>query len=142
MSRTFARVVFPKRRIPPRPPPVHMTAIVESISELRRRLSGESGLVGLVPTMGALHEGHARLITAACAECDVVVVSIFVNPIQFDRPADLEQYPRAPGQDRELCERLGVDFIFMPTAAEMYPTPPACTVDVERITDHLCGQFR
>ena len=98
--------------------------------------------VGFVPTMGALHRGHARLIELARHECETVVVSIFVNPLQFDRPDDLERYPRALAADVELCAGLGVDAVFAPSASEIYPRPPACFVDVQRLADHLCGRFR
>ena len=96
----------------------------------------------LVPTMGALHEGHASLIRQARAECEVVVVSIFVNPLQFDNKDDLARYPRVLTADLLLCEQLGVDIVFAPSDAEMYPEPPVCTVDVGPLADHLCGRFR
>jgi pantoate--beta-alanine ligase len=118
-----------------------MTAVVETISALRQHLDGKRG-VGLVPTMGALHQGHASLIAAARAECETVVVSIFVNPLQFDRKDDLARYPRTPDADLELCQRLGTDVIFAPPASEMYPSAPLATVNVERIVDHLCGPYR
>ena len=92
--------------------------------------------------MGALHEGHGSLIRQARAECATVVVTIFVNPIQFDRPEDLDRYPRSLDVDARLCESLGVDFIFAPSVAEMYPRPLECKVEVGRLTDHLCGRFR
>ena len=92
--------------------------------------------------MGALHAGHKRLIDLARAECDLVIVSIFVNPLQFDRPDDLEKYPRTLDADVELCSASGVDIVFAPSAAEMYPSPPVCVVDVGRVADHLCGRFR
>jgi pantoate--beta-alanine ligase len=117
------------------------TPVIESISELRRRLQNFRE-TGLVPTMGALHAGHAKLIETACTECDCVVVSIFVNPLQFDRKDDLDRYPRTLDSDVELCEKLAVDLIFAPSALEMYPKPPLCTVEVGRIADHLCGPFR
>ena len=98
--------------------------------------------VGLVPTMGALHAGHRRLIDIARAECDVVVVSIFVNPTQFDREDDLLKYPRTLESDIQLCASSGVDVVFTPGAAEMYPAPLNCTIDVGRIADHLCGPHR
>ena len=98
--------------------------------------------VGLVPTMGALHAGHTRLIDLARAQCDVVIVSIFVNPLQFDRPEDLEKYPRSLHTDVELCAASGVDVVFAPSVAEMYPSPLDCVVDVGRVAEHLCGRFR
>jgi pantoate--beta-alanine ligase len=118
-----------------------MTRVVDTIGQLRSQLD-RNRVIGLVPTMGALHEGHARLIARARDECGVVVVSIFVNPLQFDRRNDLERYPRTPDADRGMCEQLGVDLVFAPDASEMYPAPPLCTVDVSRIADHLCGRYR
>jgi len=98
--------------------------------------------VGLVPTMGALHGGHAALIDAARRECDVVVVSIFVNPLQFNSQDDLARYPRTLDADVAFCREHGADFLFAPSAEEVYPEPPECTVDVGRLADHLCGKFR
>jgi pantoate--beta-alanine ligase len=118
--------------------------IVDTIAALRSRVATRrsAGPLGLVPTMGALHEGHASLIRQARAECSTVVVSIFVNPIQFDRPEDLERYPRSLDVDVALCASLGVDFVFAPSVAEMYPVPLECRVEVGRLADHLCGKFR
>lgn len=92
--------------------------------------------------MGALHAGHAELIKTARRECDVVVVSIFVNPLQFDKPDDLASYPKTLAADLSLCRELAVDVAFTPSPAEIYPEPPQCTVDVGRLADHLCGRFR
>jgi pantoate--beta-alanine ligase len=92
--------------------------------------------------MGALHEGHAALIRRARAECGTVIVSIFVNPLQFDNQDDLARYPRAPAADLSFCEQLGVDVVFAPSDAEVYPEKPFCTVDVGPLADHLCGKFR
>ena len=120
-------------------------AVITTIEALRGALSDlkrADESIGFVPTMGALHEGHARLIDAARRDCEHVVVSIFVNPLQFDRRDDLERYPRTLDADVDICRGLGVDFVFAPTAAEMYPTHPACIVDVRRLGDHLCGAFR
>ena len=118
--------------------------LVETVSDLRARLaSGRSGgPIGLVPTMGALHDGHASLIRQARNECATVAVSIFVNPIQFDRPDDLERYPRSLDVDAGLCASLGVDVVFAPSVTEMYPAPLECKVEVGRLADHLCGPFR
>jgi pantoate--beta-alanine ligase len=92
--------------------------------------------------MGALHEGHASLIRQARAECATVVVTVFVNPIQFDRPEDLEKYPRSLDADVAVCASLGVDLVFAPAVPEMYPGPLECRVEVGRLADHLCGRFR
>ena len=75
-------------------------------------------------------------------ECRTVAVSIFVNPLQFDREDDLRRYPRTLDADRQLCDRLGVDVVFAPSVEEMYPVPPECAIDVGRLADHLCGRFR
>jgi pantoate--beta-alanine ligase len=118
--------------------------LVETIPNLRARIVRKrpSGPVGLVPTMGALHAGHASLIAYARRDCATVVVSIFVNPIQFDRPEDLERYPRSLDADTALCRTLGVDLLFVPSAQEMYPVPLECTVEVGTLADHLCGRYR
>jgi len=121
------------------------TELVASIGDMRDRISEvrrSGAIVGLVPTMGALHAGHARLIEQARAECQRVAVSIFVNPLQFDREDDFRRYPRTLQADRELCDRVGVDFVFAPSVEEMYPMPAECTVEVGRLADHLCGRFR
>jgi pantoate--beta-alanine ligase len=105
-----------------------------------RRRAGRS--VGFVPTMGALHRGHGRLIEVARGRGAAVAVSIFVNPLQFDRKDDLERYPRTLEADLKICNELGVSFVFAPSVDEMYPVEPACTVAVKRLTDNLCGRFR
>lgn len=118
---------------------------VTTASELRSiigqaRQAGQR--IGFVPTMGALHEGHASLIRAARRETDFVVVSIFVNPTQFGPNEDYQRYPRTPQADTQLCLREGVDLIFAPTAEEMYP-PGYCTwVEVTGLQDVLCGRSR
>jgi len=119
--------------------------VVQSIEELRRTLApirsaGRS--IGLVPTMGALHAGHGRLIETARRESGCVVVSIFVNPIQFDRSDDYSRYPRALPSDLEFCTALSVDIVFAPPAEEMYPAAQCAFVEVNEISDHLCGPFR
>jgi pantoate--beta-alanine ligase len=103
-----------------------------AIAESRPR-----GSIGFVPTMGALHAGHASLIQRARSECSTVVVSVFVNPLQFDRPDDLERYPRSLETDLELCR-----LVFAPGVSEMYPRPMEMAVDVGRLADHLCGRYR
>ncbi|RMD81319.1 MAG: pantoate--beta-alanine ligase [Candidatus Dadabacteria bacterium] len=98
--------------------------------------------VGFVPTMGYLHEGHLTLVRRARAECDVVVVSIFVNPTQFDRRDDFEAYPRDEERDRRLLEAERVDVLFMPRAEEVYPPGAATRVHIEGLTETLCGPRR
>lgn len=92
--------------------------------------------------MGALHAGHAALISAARRDCGVVVVSIFVNPLQFNNRDDLARYPRTLDADVALCRELGADVVFAPRVEEVYPEPQECSIDVGRLADHLCGQFR
>jgi len=119
--------------------------VVHSIEELRRALApirNARRSIGLVPTMGALHAGHGRLIETARRESGCVVVSIFVNPTQFDRSDDYSRYPRALPADLEFCAARGVDIVFAPTADEMYPAAQRAFVAVNEISDHLCGQFR
>jgi pantoate--beta-alanine ligase len=98
--------------------------------------------VGFVPTMGALHEGHASLIRAARKECDIVVVSIFVNPAQFGPKEDFAKYPRPFEADCRVCEREGADVVFTTTPEEMYPAGYETYVAQERLTKALCGKSR
>jgi len=118
--------------------------VVRTTEEVRASLAVRRGrgMIGLVPTMGALHAGHARLIEHARLDCRTVVASIFVNPLQFDRADDLARYPRPLDADLSLCEALGVDIVFAPAPEEIYPEPPDCTVHVGRTAEHLCGAFR
>jgi pantoate--beta-alanine ligase len=102
-----------------------VTELVRLRSELRAARAGLRGTVGLVPTLGALHAGHAALIEQARAQCDAVVVSIFVNPMQFNQAEDLERYPRPLAEDLALCEKSGADLVWNPSAAEVYPGGPA-----------------
>ncbi len=99
-------------------------------------------VVGLVPTMGYLHDGHRSLIRAARAETDFVVVSIFVNPLQFGPNEDLDRYPRDLRADSAACDAEGVDALFAPAVAEMYPRPSLTTVSVAGLTDAMCGLAR
>ncbi|MFM8238271.1 MAG: pantoate--beta-alanine ligase [Actinomycetota bacterium] len=119
---------------------------LQTIADLRAvcdEVRARSGRVGLVPTMGALHEGHASLIRAARAQTDLVVVTIFVNPLQFGAGEDLDRYPRDLEGDLAVCEREGADIVFAPSVAEMYPAgPPATTVHVDGLTAPMCGAAR
>jgi pantoate--beta-alanine ligase len=118
---------------------------ITSIAELRRRCDDArvaGGRVGLVPTMGYLHAGHVSLIAAARADTDFVVVSIFVNPLQFGPHEDLDRYPRDLANDLARCEAAGVDAVFAPPVEEMYPRPPLTTVHVAELTSGLCGASR
>jgi pantoate--beta-alanine ligase len=118
---------------------------VTTIAELREQLDGARRAgrsVGFVPTMGYLHPGHASLMTAARADCDVVVASIFVNPLQFGPSEDLDAYPRDLTGDTELADQSGVDLLFVPATSEMYPEPVRTTVSVRGPSDVLEGRAR
>jgi len=116
---------------------------VERIGELRAALGPlRGGTVGLVPTMGALHAGHLALLEAARAECDTVVMSLFVNPTQFGDPADLNGYPRDEASDLERAREAGVDVVFVPSREEIYPQGFQTWVEVSELGSILEGQFR
>jgi pantoate--beta-alanine ligase len=118
---------------------------VSTAAELRAHLAPDRRAgrrIGLVPTMGAFHEGHLSLIRAAREGCDVVVVSLFVNPTQFNDPADLAAYPRDEGRDARLAEAEGVDLLFAPPPGEVYPEGFTTSVHVAGITDILEGAHR
>lgn len=118
---------------------------LSTISEIRAVLAdarGQGRQVGLVPTMGALHEGHLSLIRAARAENEVVVVSVFVNPTQFGPDEDLAEYPQDFERDCRLAEDAGADLVFAPSAGEMYAGGHCTWVQVEGLTDGLCGRSR
>lgn len=100
------------------------------------------GSVGLVPTMGYLHEGHLSLIEAARASSDTVVVSVFVNPLQFDQAQDLDAYPRSTDRDADLARSAGADVLFLPDDAAMFSTPPRTTVDVSCVSEAMEGVHR
>ena len=121
-----------------------MVQVLDTIAASRAAIAERRsrGTIGFVPTMGALHEGHASLIQRARSESGTVVVSIFVNPLQFDRPDDLTRYPRSLEADLEVCRRHGVDIVFAPAVSEMYPRPMEMSVKVGKLADHLCGRFR
>lgn len=118
---------------------------VRAVGELRVALDAArraGSTIGLVPTMGALHEGHLSLIRRARAECGFVVVSLFVNPAQFNEHADLEGYPRQEEQDRRLAAEAGADLLFAPSVEAVYPHGFATSVEVLGITDRLEGAVR
>jgi pantoate--beta-alanine ligase len=117
--------------------------IVRTVDDLRDALGPVgSSTIGLVPTMGAFHEGHLSLFRAARAECDRVVVSLFVNPSQFDDRGDLAAYPRDPERDVKLADEAKVDILFAPSADELYPVGYDTWVDVELLGSVLEGEFR
>ena len=122
-----------------------MLPVVTSIQGIKQKIKDfrkNSLTVGFVPTMGALHEGHLSLARQAKKENDKVVVSIFVNPLQFGRNEDFSQYPKTLALDCELLSDVGADMVFQPEASEMYPRGFCTTVAVERLEEQLCGKSR
>jgi pantoate--beta-alanine ligase len=119
--------------------------VVTGIDEVRSAVKAARAagkLVGLVPTMGKLHEGHYSLIDAARRDCGWVAASIFVNPTQFGPGEDFETYPRSPEQDEAGCRRRGVDLLFVPSVETMYPRPGLTVVSSPTLSDRLCGRSR
>ncbi|MBC1398185.1 pantoate--beta-alanine ligase [Listeria fleischmannii] len=117
--------------------------IVRTRQELHQSIKSlEAGSIGFVPTMGYLHEGHLALIQKAKVENDFVVMSIFVNPLQFGPNEDLTAYPRDEKHDLKLAEEQGVDILFLPNVSEIYPTPLSTTIHVEKRVDVLDGEKR
>jgi pantoate--beta-alanine ligase len=115
---------------------------IEWMKQIAHAARASDRLLGLVPTMGALHQGHFSLIRAAKLECSPVVVSIFVNPTQFGPSEDFSKYPRRMEDDRAALEKLDVDYLFAPTAQEMYPQGFRTSVAVEGLSDRLEGRSR
>jgi pantoate--beta-alanine ligase len=115
--------------------------IFRTVEEMRVACR-DAGHLGLVPTMGALHEGHLSLVRAAKARCQSVAATIFVNPTQFGPNEDFAKYPRNFERDSQLLKNEGVDFLFAPSAEEMYPQGASTYVTVEGLSDRLCGRSR
>lgn len=118
---------------------------IQTIEELKQWVTekkAEGASIGLVPTMGFLHEGHMKLVETARSENDAVVMSIFVNPAQFGPNEDFDRYPRNMERDKELAEGAGTDVVFAPAATEMYPRESAITISAGRLADQLCGKSR
>lgn len=118
--------------------------IIRSVAELKTKLNKarEAGSIGLVPTMGALHDGHLSLIQRARKENDTVVVSVFVNPTQFNNPTDLVTYPRTEDADVALLEKAGVDYALIPTVEEIYPEPDTRVFDLGPVAEVMEGAMR
>ena len=119
--------------------------VVKTISELKSLISGfknEGKVVGLVPTMGALHAGHKSLVDCARKENDIVVVSVFVNPTQFNNKQDLATYPRTEAADCRLLEAAGADVVFMPSVEEVYPEPDTRVFDLGAVAEVMEGAHR
>jgi pantoate--beta-alanine ligase len=119
--------------------------IARTVADLRKQIASwrkDDERIGLVPTMGALHQGHMALVRAARTECDRVVASIFVNPKQFAPTEDLRSYPRREAADLEMLQSAGVDLVFIPALDEMYPLDFTTLVQVSGLTESLCGAHR
>lgn len=117
-------------------------AVANAKHEKRKLQADRDPFVGFMPTLGYMHAGHVSLIERARQECDIVVVSIFVNPLQFGANEDFDKYPRDNERDTRLAGEAGADFVFIPSVAEMYPQPIKSKVIVTEITDVLCGASR
>lgn len=115
---------------------------VSAAQKLTTQLRAKNKSIGFVPTMGYLHEGHLSLVKAARKKTDVVIVSIFVNPLQFGPKEDLSRYPRDFRRDEMLCKKAGVDYVFYPDITQMYPEGYSTYVNVENLTDGLEGEIR
>ena len=115
---------------------------IEWMKQTARQAEANGRVIGLIPTMGALHEGHLSLVRAAKEQCTTIVVSIFVNPKQFGPAEDFQKYPRDLDKDRGLLENLGVDYLFIPEAGEMYPRDFRTFVRVEGLSDKFEGRSR
>jgi len=116
---------------------------IDALREVLKPLSKQGKTIGLVPTMGALHAGHGALIQASVKDCDVTVVSVFLNPIQFGKNEDLDKYPKRLEADAKLAESIGADFVFAPSVAEMYPEgDPLTLVRDETLESMYCGAYR
>lgn len=118
--------------------------VFKTVQNLREHLAQHrfNSKIGLVPTMGALHQGHISLVKESLKNTDVTVVSIFVNPAQFNKAEDLEKYPRTIEADLEKLENSGCDIVFIPNTKEIYPTQPELKIDLGEITNELEGKFR
>lgn len=122
-----------------------MCVVVDKISDLKKMLQSfrsEGKSIGFVPTMGALHKGHVSLVERSVAENDITVVSIFVNPTQFNDKNDLKNYPRMPEKDIAMLEAAGVNVVFMPTESEIYPEPDTRVFDFGMLDKVMEGKFR
>ncbi len=121
---------------------MEITQTIDSTRQLIKVARNAGKTVGLVPTMGALHIGHISLIQAARKQTDYVIVSIFVNPTQFGAAEDFDKYPQPFEQDTKICREQGVDLVFAPSVNEMYPSQNVTWVNVEKLTETLCGRSR
>ncbi|MFH1061409.1 MAG: pantoate--beta-alanine ligase [Candidatus Omnitrophota bacterium] len=119
--------------------------VINSVTEMRKvanKLKKQSQILGFVPTMGYLHKGHLSLLARSVKDCDISVVSIYVNPIQFGPKEDLKKYPRDIKRDIKLCKEQGADYVFIPTDEQLYPKGYMTYVEVKGLSDGLCGKSR
>lgn len=119
--------------------------VLTKISAIRNeiaRLKTRENTIGLVPTMGALHEGHLSLVRTSKAQCDITIVSIFINPIQFNNDEDLARYPRTLDEDLDLLNKENVDILFAPSTDEIYPDKPTIQIDFDELERVMEGKFR
>jgi len=121
---------------------VHFIDTIEGFRKALDAERAEGRTVGLVPTMGALHEGHLSLVRQGAAECDVVAVTVFVNPLQFDAADDLASYPRNMPADEDLAAGAGVAYLFAPSTDEMYPVVPLTSVSLAELAEGMEGESR
>jgi len=121
---------------------MEVAKIIEEVRGLVSNARSKGSKIGLVPTMGSLHVGHISLIEAAAKDCDFVVVSIFVNPTQFGPGEDFEKYPRPLEDDLQICRKARIDVVFAPEPEQMYSTENVTWVNVEKLTEPLCGRSR
>lgn len=119
-----------------------MIRTVQEMQQITIELRSKGQQIGFVPTMGYLHEGHATLLRQARKENDIVILSVFVNPLQFGPNEDFDRYPRDIERDERIAKEAGVDYIFYPSADEMYPKERTTTLEVVKRTDVLCGEKR
>ncbi|CAM4104132.1 pantoate--beta-alanine ligase [Bacillus manliponensis] len=121
---------------------MQMIRTVQEMQQITIELRSKGQQIGFVPTMGYLHEGHATLLRQARKENDIVILSVFVNPLQFGPNEDFDRYPRDIERDERIAKEAGVDYIFYPSADEMYPKERTTTLEVVKRTDVLCGEKR
>ena len=115
---------------------------IDSLKQRLQKLRSQSKTVGFVPTMGALHQGHMSLVEQANKDNDITVVSIFVNPTQFNNKEDLEKYPRDPDADFALLEKNSCDIVFAPSVEEMYPEPDTRVFSLGKVAEVMEGKYR
>ena len=121
---------------------MHIIHSIDEMQSLSEKLRKEGGKIGFVPTMGYLHEGHLSLVNLLKEQTDTIILSIFVNPIQFGKGEDLDKYPRDLDGDMKLCQERGVDIVFIPEGGEMYRKGHSTLIQEEKVSEGLCGKTR